>query len=244
VPDREPLDLLVRKLATHADLSKEDRAALLALPHTIRAFTSSTYLVREGEAPGACAVLIEGFAYRHKISAEGARQIVSIHVPGEPLDFQHLFLDEADHNVQTLSRGEVALIPRSAIRDLAQARPAIMHALLVSVLVEASIFREWVLNVGQRDARARIAHLLCEFAIRLDAQGLTGSEGYELPMTQEQLGDATGLTAVHVNRMLRALQKEGLVNRKGRHVSFPNWSALRDIAGFGERYLHLSQQKA
>jgi len=143
-----------------------------------------------------------------------------------------------------LTRSEVALVPRDAIRKLAEARPAVMHALLVSILVEASIFREWVLNVGQRDARARVAHLLCEFAIRLDAQGLTGSNGYELPMTQEQLGDATGLTAVHVNRMLKALETDGLVKRKGRYVSFPDWKGLRDISGFGERYLHLSKQEA
>jgi len=240
----QPLALLVRKLATHVELSKDDRAAILALPHTVREFDPSKYMVREGESPGPCAVLISGYAVRHKISAEGDRQIVSIHVPGEPLDFQHLFLDEADHNVQTLTRSEVALVPREAIRKLAEARPAVMHALLVSILVEASIFREWVLNVGQRDARARVAHLLCEFAIRLDAQGLAGSNGYELPMTQEQLGDATGLTAVHVNRMLKALETEGLVKRKGRYVTFPDWKGLRDISGFGERYLHLSKQVA
>ena len=182
---------------------------------------------------------MSGFAFRHKLTDDGARSIVSIHVPGEPLDFQHLFLEEADHNVQTLTRGDAALIPRSAIHQLALERPAVMHAIVVSISVEASIFREWVLNVGRRDARARVAHLLCEFAIRLDAQGLTGSDGYVLPMTQEQIGDATGLTSVHVNRMLKGLETDGLVKRNGRLVSFPDWQGLRDIAGFGERYLHV-----
>jgi CRP-like cAMP-binding protein len=240
----EPLALLVHRLETQAELSAQDRGALLKLPYTIKAFDASTYLLREGEAPSACAVLVSGFAYRHKISVDGAKQIVSLHVPGEPLDFQHLFLNEADHNIQTLTRGEAALVPREAFRKLAQERPAVMQALLVNVLVEASIFREWVLNVGRRDGRSRIAHLLCEFAIRLDAQGLTNSNGYELPMTQEQIGDATGQTAVHVNRMLKALEKEGLVKRMGRCVSFADWRALRDIAGFGERYLHLGKQGA
>lgn len=234
-----PLDLLVRKLAAHGDLPPPDRAAILALPYTIRSFDVSTYLVREGDALGPCAVLMSGFAFRQKLTDGGARSIVSIHVPGEPLDFQHLFLDEADHNVQTLTRGEAALIPRSAIHQLALERPAVMQAIVVSISVEASIFREWVLNVGRRDARARVAHLLCEFAIRLDAQGLTGSDGYVLPMTQEQIGDATGLTSVHVNRMLKALETDGFVKRKGRLVSFPNLEGLRDIAGFGERYLHV-----
>jgi len=236
-----PLERLVRKLAAHGDLSASDRAAILALPHTTRSFDVSTYLVREGDALGPCAVLVSGFAFRHKLTDDGARSIVSIHVPGEPLDFQHLFLDEADHNVQTLTRGKAALIPRAAIHELAQERPAIMRAIVANISVEASVFREWLANVGRRDARARIAHLLCEFAVRLDAQGLTRLEGYVLPMTQEQIGDATGLTAVHVNRMLKDLEADGLVKRNGRLVSFPDWEGLRDIAGFSERYLHLGK---
>jgi len=239
-----PLALLVRKLASHAELSSNDRDSILALPHTMRKFDSSTYLVREGELPGQCAVLVSGFAYRHKSTAGGARQIVSIHVPGDPLDLQNLYLDEADHNVQTLTRGEAAVIPRMAIRELMLAQPTVAQAVMVSILVEASIFREWMLNVGRRSARERIAHLLCEFAVRLDAQGLVGSGGYALPMSQEQIGDATGLTAVHVNRMLKVLQADGLVERDGRAVSFPNLDGLRDIADFNERYLHLSRQTA
>ena len=236
------LDLLVRKLGIRAELQPDDCAALLALPHTIKSVDASTYLVREGELPGPCAVLVSGFAYRHKLTGDGARQIIAVHIPGEALDFQHLFLDEADHNVQTLTRCEVALVPRQAIRDLMSARPAIAQAVMIGILAEASVFREWIMNVGRRDARARIAHLLCEFAIRLDAQGLTDPAGYSLPMTQEQIGDATGLTAVHVNRMLKGLEADGLVSRKGRDVSFPRWQALRDVGDFGERYLHLSKQ--
>ena len=242
--DGSPLDLLVRKLGTRAELHPDDRSAILALPHTVRSFDTSTYLVREGELPGPCAILVSGFAYRHKLTGEGARQIIAVHIPGEALDFQHLYLDVADHNVQTLTRGKVALVPRQAIRDLMATRPAIAKAIMIHTLVEASVFREWILNVGRRDARARIAHLLCEFAIRLDAQGLTGPEGYMLPMTQEQIGDATGLTAVHVNRMLKGLEADGLLSRKGRHVSFPQWQALRDAGDFAQRYLHLSKQLA
>ena len=103
---------------------------------------------------------------------------------------------------------------------------------------DGSIFREWVLNIGRRDARSRIAHLLCEFAYRLSTHDLTPSGVYELPITQEQLADATGLTAVHVNRVLKSLQAEGLIDRNRRIVSFPNWQALRDVADFNPRYLH------
>jgi CRP-like cAMP-binding protein len=187
-------------------------------------------------------VLISGFAYRHKLTVNGARQIISILMPGDPLDLQHLFLDVADHNVQTLTQAEVALIPRAELQKLAHERPAVGVAFMVNMLVEASIFREWVTNVGRRDARSRIAHLLCEVAVRLEGQQLTEEYGCELPMTQEQLGDATGLTAVHVNRTLKALEADGLIERNVRSVKFPNWERLKKEADFTDRYLHLAPQ--
>ncbi len=235
-----PLALMVRKLEIHTPLQPEDREALLSLPHTLKTYEPSSYLVREGEAPDQCAVLLSGFAFRQKLTGEGMRQIVSMHIPGDALDFQHLFLDIADHNVQTLTRADVATIPRNALRNLARSRSAIGNAIFVSTLVEGSISREWVLNVGRRDARSRLAHLLCEFAVRLDVLGLSGDQGYELPMSQEQLGDALGLTAVHVNRTIKSLEADGLITRNRRRISFPRWDALRDLADFSTRYLHLA----
>jgi CRP-like cAMP-binding protein len=239
-----PLELLLRKLETHAALGEEDRAAILALPVTLKTLEAQAYTIREGDAPTHCGVLVSGFAYRQKLTGEGTRQIVAIHIPGEALDFQTLFLDVADHNVQTLTRAEIAFIPRRDLQELARSRAAIGHAILVSILVEASIFREWVLNVGRRDSKTRTAHLLCEFAMRLDAQGLTEDYGYSLPMTQEQLADALGLTPVHVNRTLKVLEAEGLIRRTGREVSFPDWKRLRDAGDFNQRYLHLEHQRA
>jgi CRP-like cAMP-binding protein len=241
---KDPLDLLVRKLAVRSPLEDADREAILALPYSVRTVDPHTYTVREGDVPGACAILLSGFAYRQKLTGDGARQIVSLHIPGEPLDFQHLFLDVADHSVQTLTRAEIAFISRRDLQALARERPGVGHAILVSILVEASIFREWVLNVGRRDARGRVAHLLCEFALRLKAYGLAEEYGYELPMSQEQLADAIGLTAVHVNRTLKALEDEGLIKRQRRFVSFPDWERLRAAADFSERYLHLAPQTA
>ena len=236
---RNVLEPLVERLERSGSLSPDDRAAILALPYQMRTFEASAYLVRDGEPPRTCGVLVEGYAYRQKLTSQGTRQIVSLHVPGEAMDFQNLFLDIADHNVQTLTRAEVALIPRDAIRGIAQDRPAIGHAILIYTLIEASIFREWVLNVGRRNARARLAHLLCEFAVRVDEQMPDRSRGYSLPMTQEQLGDALGLTAVHVNRTLKSLEADGLIKRNKRDVTFPSWDALRDVADFSLRYLHL-----
>ena len=121
---------------------------------------------------------------------------------------------------------------------MVQERPAINEALWRDSLIDASIFREWVLNVGRRDAKARIAHMLCEFASRRQAAGLGSPERFELPMTQEQIGDATGLTPVHVNRMLHALAADGVIVRDQREVEITDWPKMRRIADFDPAYLH------
>jgi CRP-like cAMP-binding protein len=239
-PDN-PLELLARKLETHYPLSPDDRGAVLDLPHKMRRVEPQAYLVREGDVPDRCAVIITGFAFRHKLTGTGSRQIMAINIPGEAVDFQNMYLEESDHNVQMLTRGVVAEIPRHALEEAAKERPALARAMLVATLVEASIFREWVLNIGRRDARSRIAHLLCEFAYRMTTQGLLPDGMYELPMTQEQLADATGLTAVHVNRVLQVLQKEGMIDRDRRMVQFVDWERLQEVGDFSPRYLHTRQ---
>jgi CRP-like cAMP-binding protein len=240
---RWPLELMAQMLDGYVALSAEDRQAVLDLPFTLRELDAHTYIMREGEAPESCAVLARGFAYRHKISGDGGRQILSLHIPGDALDLQHLHLNIADHNIQTLVRSTVAFVPRVALQAIAQERPAVCRAIFISVAVEASMFREWILNVGRRSGRRRVAHVLCEFAARLQHRGLAEELGYELPMTQEQLGDATGLTPVHVNRMLKDLERDGLLTRSGRYVSFENWHRLQHEADFQGRYLHFDQSR-
>jgi CRP-like cAMP-binding protein len=238
-----PLGLLLHRLELRVTLPDADRAALLALPFKLRTLEPATYLVREGDPPEQCAVLGSGFAFRQKLTGDGLRQIIALHIPGEAVDFQHLFLDVADHSVQMLTRGDVAFLGRKDVQALVRERPAIGNAILVDLLVEASIFREWVLNVGRRDARARLAHVLCEFAMRLESQGLGGSDGYELPITQEQLADAVGLTPVHVNRTLKALTSAGLITRSKRNIGIPDWERLREVGDFNQRYLHMERQE-
>jgi CRP-like cAMP-binding protein len=238
--EQNPLNLLVRRLEAHRPLTSDDRAAILNLPYKLRNLEAQSYTMREGDRPDWCAVLLSGYAFRHKLTGEGARQILSIHIPGEALDFQNMFLAESDHNVQMLTRGLVAEIPRGPLEELVLSNENVGRAVQVFTLVEASMFREWTLNIGRRDARSRIAHLLCEFAYRLTARGLSPQGLYEMPMTQEQLADATGLTSVHVNRVLQALQREGLIQRDRRMVQFVSWERMRDVADFNPRYLHMS----
>jgi CRP-like cAMP-binding protein len=241
--DKHPLSLLVRKLGTHAPLDEADRQAILALPYTLKQIEPQGYIVREGDMPSGMGVLYSGFAFRQKLTGDGSRQIVALHIPGDPIDLQNLYLDESDHNVQALTRAEVAFVQRPDVNDIAIARPAVGRALFIAALVEASIFREWILNVGRRAAQARVAHVLCELAVRLEAQGLADRYGYQLPMTQEQLADVVGLTPVHVNRTLKTLEGNGLIKRDRRQVSFPDWQALRDVGDFNQRYLHLEVQE-
>jgi CRP-like cAMP-binding protein len=237
-----PLTLLLRQLDAHGGLPAEDRDALLALPHRLRRLDAGSYLVREGDVPVHCTVLVTGFAFRQKVTGSGARQILSICIPGDAVDLQNMFLDISDHGVQLLTQAKVADIPRDALQDLVLSRPKIGQAVIELTLVEASILREWVVNVGRRDARARVAHVLCEFAVRLEQRGLTTDHGFELPLTQEQLADATGLTSVHVNRVLRSLENDGLIRRKRRQIHFDDWRALQDAGDFSRRYLHVSDQ--
>lgn len=232
---------MVAKFAKRAALDDDDRKALFALPFRTRMCEAGLYLVREGSLTEECVLILEGFAFRHKLTADGGRQIVSIHMDGDFVDLEGALLNVADHNVQTLTRCKVAMVPRRAIRDIIKSHPAIALAMWVDTLVDASIHREWVMNVGRRQAKERIAHLLCEIGRRMEVAGIAEPDGYEFAMTQEQLADATGLTPVHVNRTVKLLEKEGLIERERRFVRVPDWSALRNVAGFNELYLHLDQ---
>ena len=242
--DEHPLEPLARKLEYRVKLSAANRAALLALPHTVKSIEPHHYVVRQGDRTQFSCLMLAGFSVRHKIVAGGFRQIVAIHMKGEMVDLQNSLLGTADHSVQMLTAGQVVTIPREEIERIAFEHPAVGKAMWIDTLVDASIFREWIANVGRRDARTRIAHLLCEFALRLKLAGLGEQWGYELPMTQEQLGDATGLTSVHVNRTLKSLEADRLIERvRPRSVIIGEWKRLADTGDFDSRYLHLPEDE-
>jgi CRP-like cAMP-binding protein len=183
-------------------------------------------------------LIIEGWAYRQKALPNGARQIISIHIPGEFVDLQNFMLGTADHNVQSLGRSVVALTPASALAELASTNGAIGKAMWLDTLVDGSIFREWVVNVGRRDAKQRIAHLICEQALRMQAAGLGEPERFHFPLTQEQLGDAVGLTPVHTNRSLQSLRKAKLIDYGTGWIEILDWPSLQQVGQFDELYLH------
>lgn len=244
VHDEVAARALIQKLEQFGPLGEADRATIRALPYATRTVRAGQHLVREGSTHDHCCLLIDGYACRHKMTADGGRQIVSFHLRGDIVDLPHLLLARADHNVQAITAATIACIPADRLRAAARGSPAIADALWRDVLIDASIFREWVLNVGRRDARSRIAHLICEFVTRAAAAGLGSPDRFHLPLTQEQIADATGLTPVHVNRMLQSLGQDGMIARKRRDFRILDWRRMREIAGFDDSYLHRSLAEA
>jgi CRP-like cAMP-binding protein len=242
--DPSILDVMVRKLQQWRPLDADDVDALRALPYRLITLRPHEYIVREGDTPQNSCLMVSGFSYRHKVAGNGGRQIFSIHMQGDLADLQNSLLGTADHNLQALTQVQAALIPVEAIQHIAFTRPAVGRAMWYETLVDASIFREWNLNVGRRDARTRAAHMLCEFALRLEAAGLGERCDYELPMTQEQLADALGLTSVHTNRTLMTLGDEGLIERRQRAVKIVDWPRLMKAGDFDPAYLHLNANPA
>lgn len=241
--DASTLAPMLRKLRLWIDLSPEQEQALLDLPHSVSVIEKQKVVVREGDDISHCWVVLSGYCVRFKYVGSGGRQIVSIHMKGDLVDLHNALLGVADHGVQTLTACKMAKLPIEAIQQLSDKDPAIKDALWFDTLVDASIHREWVANVGRRDAPTRIAHLLCEFALKMDAIGLDPMH-YELPMTQDQLADATGLTAVHVNRTLQALEKDGLIERATpKSVIIGDWKKLAAAGDFQSDYLHLDSVK-
>jgi CRP-like cAMP-binding protein len=228
---------LLRRWGKRTKLTTDDREAILSLPFARQVFGKDQYIVREGQEARECAVLLRGFAFRQKSLRDGGRQILSFHVATEFVDLENVILARADHNVQSVSRSEVALIPREALHQLAASRPKIGAAMWIDTLIDSAIFREWVVNVGRRDSRGRLAHLLCEMVYRFREAELGKGDMFEFPLTQEQLADATGLTAVHTNRTLQALRKEGLIRLSAGSLTILDWEGLCDTAGFDPLYL-------
>jgi CRP-like cAMP-binding protein len=233
-----PIKWLITKLDRIGQLDAEDKARLASLPLRLEPVARGRHLVNEGEEPEQCCLLVSGFACRYKEAVTGSRQIVSFHLRGDLLDVQHLLLARADHSIQTITDASVGWVSKADLLRLAWERPNIGKALWHDSLIDASVFREWVLNVGRRDAKSRIAHMLCEFVARCEAAGLGTADGFRLPMTQEQIADATGLTTVHVNRTLRQLDGDGAIHRSGKHFRIIDWNRLMEIGDFDPAYLH------
>ncbi|MHC2109051.1 Crp/Fnr family transcriptional regulator [Methylobacterium sp. CM6246] len=233
----------LRKLEGFGPLPPEDRAALLMVSVHTQSVPAGTDLAREGD-PAECVFLIlEGMACRYKLRATGARQIMAYLVPGDMGDLDAALLKGLDHSIGTLSDCKVVRISPETIQDLLQ-RPAVASALRKATLVDEATAREWLVNVGRREAIERIAHLFCEVLARLQVVGRAQENAYAWPLTQVDLADTTGLTPVHVNRTLRELRQEGLIEITKKQMKILDLPRLKQIAEFRSNYLHLGDRAA
>jgi CRP-like cAMP-binding protein len=183
--------------------------------------------------------MVSGFACRHKMLPDGRRQIIGYFLPGDMCDARLFILRRMDHGISTLCASSVTTISRQAILDLTTRYPRLTRAFWWNTLVEEAICREWLVNVGQRTALERLAHLFCEVHLRLQAVGLSTARGFELPVTQSELADTLALSTVHVNRTLKELRRIGLVSMSSKLLVIHDLAALRTLAMFDPSYLHL-----
>jgi CRP-like cAMP-binding protein len=205
------IQALIRKLERGLRLIDGERAALESLPVRVEQIRADQDIVREGDRRESCFVLLEGVAAALKRTGTGKRQIMTFHIAGDIPDLQSLHISRLDNTVSTLTPCKVGFVEHDALVNLCARFPRITNALWRETLTDAAIFKEWVLNVGRRDAYAGVAHLICEVVTRMRAVGLVHDDRCAFPMTQNELADAVGISAVHVNRTLQELRAAGLI---------------------------------
>lgn len=228
----------VAKLERRSPLPEAAHAALLGLRTHSRRFGIYQDIVREGDRLDECCFVDSGLVSRYRVLPDATRQILSFHIPGDMIDLQSALVVVADHGIRTHMPTVVVGIAHDDILRVAAEHPALARAFWFDTLIDAAIFREWTVNVGRRNTRARAAHLLLEFATRFKAAGMAVDGGFELPISQNDLADALSITAVHMNRTMQWLRGERLIRTHMRTVEIENWPAMIELAGFDPVYLH------
>jgi CRP-like cAMP-binding protein len=231
--------LLIRKLERSEPWSAQERQAVHdAIDSTVR-LPAHAHLVQEGETPDGIHLVLEGIACGYKLLPDGRRQIVSYCVPGDLCDLRTTLLPQMDCSIGTISQALVARLSRERLAQITLHSPRLARAFWQTTLVEQAIAREWLINVGQRTAFSRAAHLLCEMFLRLRAVGLVKDNSCEFPLTQTEIADTLALSTVHVNRTLMELRRSGLITLREKHLTIHHLAALEAAAGFDPAYLHL-----
>ena len=234
---RSELDRFLRRLLLHSTLTEEEQQAILNLPgETVRA-PARRDLVRPGETVDHAILVVEGTLARFDLMANGSRQITALYIPGDMCDLYSVVAPQTGWGIAALGTSTVLNVPHRDLRALAADHANMAFAFWRDTTLDASILSKWVANIGRKNSRARLAHLLCEMMIRMEQVGLCQRQTYMLDLTQEQMADAVGLTPVHVNRTLQALRNEGLISLKGRQVEILAWDRLAAEAEFEPAFL-------
>jgi CRP-like cAMP-binding protein len=234
---------LVRKLEHGAFLSPSDVKALERSVTLVKEIGAHEDIIKEGDRPELVHVVLEGFACRYKLLPDGSRQIIAWLAPGDFCDLHIAILGRMDHSIATLSASKLALIAPESVIGLTQVSPNLSRALWWASLVDEAILREWLVGMGRRSADRQIAHLFCELHARLKAVGLARENLLVMPVTQAELADTVGMSAVHVNRTIQHLRAEGLIRWRGKMLSILDVDGLRAFASFDPNYLHLDKRE-
>jgi CRP-like cAMP-binding protein len=229
----------LKRLRVSTEIDKEDERAISTLPIVTKQMGNGEAIASTGDRPSACCLVIEGFILRSKIVGTGQRQILAFHQPGDVPDLQSLFLHVMDHDVSALGNCLLGFIPHAPLRELIKNRPNIAQALWRDTLTDAAVFREWICNIGQRDATSRVAHLVLELYTRLKAIGRTDGLTFSFPATQALFADAVGTSVVHMNRVVQELRNQRLLDFDRGRISILDEARLRKVADFDALYLHL-----
>jgi CRP-like cAMP-binding protein len=238
----EALQKLLMKMRARDVVDGGEEQVLRDSIAEVREVAASKTIVRHGATLSVSTLLFEGVGCRYKDLADGQRQIMELHVAGDFVDLHGFLLKQLDHNVGAITAVRIAIVPHDALRRITETHPHLARILWFSTLIDAAIHREKILSIGRRTAEARIAHLMCELFVRLGLVGLADEEGFPLPVTQGDLADATGLTSVHVNRMLRKLRDDRVMTFRGGRVTIHDWDRLQQVAEFDPTYLHLERR--
>ena len=232
------------KLRRLANITSSDLEGLEALCSQVRVHAAGESVFAEGSTSPYLHIVLDGWAARYRTLSDGRRQFPALHLSGDVCDLDRLQMDRLDFGAIALTSCRVARLPLGRLMALFDERPVIRETFWWLTCVENAIATEWAVSLGRRSALERVAHLLCELKVRVEAAQPLGSDEYSLPMTQENIGDVVGLSVVHVNRTLQALRQRGLISLRERRLTILDYDALRHLCDFRQGYLHLEDGRA
>ena len=237
------IEKYLMKLRARDPISAEEEAAIRdSISDVVRIPADRTF-IRVGQELDHSTLLLDGLMCRYKDLSGGQRQITEIHVPGDFADLHSFTLKHLDHNIMTLTPCTIAKSPHARIQKLCEDFPRLARIMWFSTNLDACIHREWELSLGRRTAIERTAHLFCELYLRLGIVGLTAGNTFDLPLIQAELAECLGLTSVHVNRVLRELREQGLVEFRSGRVTIADLEGLKRVAEFDPVYLYLEKRE-
>lgn len=236
------IEKLLLKLRARDDVSAEEEDILRGLVSDTKEVAADVTVVRAQVDLSVSNILLDGLMCRYKDLSNGERQITELHVPGDFVDLHSFPLKRLDHNVMTLVPCKIALVPHDRLQKITETHPHLTRLLWFMTTLDAAMHREWELSLGRRTSPARIAHVLCELHTRFKIVGMTQGDSYRLPLTQFDLAECLGLTAIHVNRTLRELRMSRLVTFRNKTVVIENFAALAKLAEYDADYLYVDKR--